>query len=182
MKVNYIENKLFENRTEKSHVEVPEKILEEFARRIKEQMAKEGEAGEDKDSDKSAPDFHREMLAYYERVQEQIKNGPPKFRIGGAEMSEEEWEKLIEKVDANLDAVKEEQEKRMAQQEEEAEELAQCRQEQIAKLFEERDSDTGQSRILTKADGTKVLAVTREVGGTEFTSYLKIDDNAWQLL
>lgn len=162
MTVNYIENLFPEKRAQKSSTRVSEKARETFGSRMKKQMEEAESEENTQERAKDAPDFHREMLAFYERVEEQIKNGPPKFRIGSAEMSEDEWEKLLEKVDANLDAVKEEQEKRFAQQEEDAAE----------------EKTAAHSEILTKADGSKVLAVTQEIGGTEITSYLKIDDGA----
>lgn len=48
------------------------------------------------------------MLQYNSFVKDRIKNGPQKFQIGGAEFSLEQWDKLIEKVDVNLEAIKEE--------------------------------------------------------------------------
>lgn len=135
----------------------------------------------EKHREENSLDFYEELLKFYERVENQIKNGPPKIRIGGAEMSEEEWRKLIEKVDANLEAVREEQAKRLAEQLEEEEETARRREAQVAKLFEDRDAGT-REEILTKADGSKVLAVTNTAGGTEFTSYIKIGDGADGLL
>lgn len=47
------------------------------------------------------------MLKYSMFVEDRIKNGPQKFQIGGSEMSIEQWDKLIKKVDGDLDDIKE---------------------------------------------------------------------------
>ncbi len=69
----------------------------------------------------TAIDFDKAMLVFYERVEEQIKNGPPKFWTGGSEFSEKEWKKLIEELDGYLEEVREEQCKRMEKQRQEDE-------------------------------------------------------------
>ena len=53
------------------------------------------------------------MQQYYAFVEDRIKNGPPKIKTGGAEFSEDDWKRLIRKVDDNLEDVKEEQEQRI---------------------------------------------------------------------
>lgn len=64
-------------------------------------------------------DFHKAMQVFYEKVEEQIKNGPPKFQTGGAEFSEEEWKKLIEGIDNYLEDVRQEQAERLKKEQEE---------------------------------------------------------------
>ena len=57
--------------------------------------------------------FSEEKEKFGAFVKDRIKNGDPKIMIGGAEMSNKEWDKLIEKVDKNLDQVKEEMAERL---------------------------------------------------------------------
>lgn len=56
--------------------------------------------------------LHGEILAFYERVREQIRNGPPKIQTGGSAFGVKEWEKLLEQIDDYLSEVREEQEVR----------------------------------------------------------------------
>lgn len=48
-----------------------------------------------------------EFAAY---VKDRIKNGPPKFAVGAAQMSVEEWDELVKNLDETLEDVKKEQE------------------------------------------------------------------------
>lgn len=64
-------------------------------------------------------DFQEALQEYYDYVEERIKNGPPKIQTGGSEMSVEEWKKLIEKVDTDLEAVREEQIRKLLEDREE---------------------------------------------------------------
>ena len=48
------------------------------------------------------------LLQFYEFIEDRIKNGPPKYMIGNSEFSIEEWDKLLEGIDGELDAIKEE--------------------------------------------------------------------------
>lgn len=48
------------------------------------------------------------LLQFYEFIEDRIKNGPPKYLIGNSEFSIEEWDKLLEGVDGELDAIREE--------------------------------------------------------------------------
>ncbi len=48
------------------------------------------------------------LLQFYEFIEDRIKNGPPKYLIGNSEFSIEEWDKLLEGIDGELDAIKEE--------------------------------------------------------------------------
>ncbi|MCM1387455.1 MAG: hypothetical protein NC231_09015 [Bacillus sp. (in: Bacteria)] len=52
--------------------------------------------------------FEEALLKFYEYIEDRIKNGPPKYLIGNSEYSIKEWDKLIEGVDGQLDAIKEE--------------------------------------------------------------------------
>lgn len=56
---------------------------------------------------------------YTDYVQDRIKNGPEKFAIGSTEFSIKEWDKLMEKIDEDIDAIQEEQEERIRKELEE---------------------------------------------------------------
>ncbi len=49
-------------------------------------------------------------------VEKRIKEGPPKILTGGAEFSEEEWERMLEKIDEIIDEFKEELRQRIQKQ------------------------------------------------------------------
>lgn len=55
---------------------------------------------------------------FYEFVEERIKNGPPKYLIGNSEFSVAEWDKLMEGIDGQLDAIREELRERIEQMKE----------------------------------------------------------------
>ncbi len=62
-----------------------------------------------------------EMVAKFEDfVKQRIKEGPPKIQIGGAEFSEEEWKRLLKKIDKDIDAYKEELRERVRKKQEES--------------------------------------------------------------
>lgn len=63
--------------------------------------------------------FQESMEAFKEKALDQIENGEPTYRIGGSEMSIKEWDKLMNKVDKDIDSIKEEQKKRLEKEEEE---------------------------------------------------------------
>ena len=74
---------------------------------------------ETSDSEKSSlSEFQKQLLEFREYVKKRIKEGPPKIVTGGAEFSEEEWEKLIRKIDRDIDAYKEELRERIRKQKE----------------------------------------------------------------
>lgn len=62
--------------------------------------------------------FEQRLLEFKEYVRERLKDGPPKIPIGGAEFTEEEWEKLIRKIDRDIDAYKEELRERIRKRKE----------------------------------------------------------------
>ncbi|MCI8636033.1 MAG: hypothetical protein HFJ05_10695 [Eubacterium sp.] len=63
-------------------------------------------------------EFEKQLLEFQEYVRKRIKEGPPKIATGGSEFSEEEWEKLIQKIDRDIDAYKEELRERIRKQKE----------------------------------------------------------------
>ena len=66
---------------------------------------KRSEAEED---DEEKLTLEEALLQFYEFIEDRIKNGPPKYMIGNSEFSIEEWDKLLEGIDGELDAIKEE--------------------------------------------------------------------------
>ena len=115
------------------------------------------------------------LLAFYDFIEDRIKNGPPKIVTGGAEFSVKEWDKLIESLDRYLEEVRAELRERIAKQEngrtEEPEEKVssvsdeESLEEKVAKLFEDRDSMD--SEIIVKPDGSRVLLLSLNLGGME---------------
>ncbi len=79
-----------------------------------------------------------------------IRNGTiqPKIQIGAEAYTQEEWQKLLEKIDAAEDTLREQIEAEIEAAREAAQE-------------EEDNSDT---RIITRADGAKILMITTPFG------------------
>lgn len=76
-------------------------------------------------------DFREALAEVSDYVEDRIKNGPPKFQIGGCEYSVDEWKKLMESIDKDIENVKEEQQARFEKQEEELLEKELLEEEQI---------------------------------------------------
>ena len=95
-------------------------------------------------------DYRQLLLEKMEEMRARIKNGniQPKIQIGAEAYTQEEWKKLLEKVDAAEDAIREQIEEEIAAAKE-------------AAGKDEADSDT---RIITRADGAKILMVTTPFG------------------
>lgn len=95
-------------------------------------------------------DYRQFLLEKMEEMRVRIKNGDiqPKIQIGAEAYTQEEWKKLLEKVDAAEDAIREQIEEEIAAAKE-------------AAGKDEADSDT---RIITRADGAKILMVTTPFG------------------
>lgn len=74
-------------------------------------------AGEDPETARLSA-FEQQLLEFKEYVRERLKDGPPKILTGGSEFTEEEWEKLIRKIDRDIDAYKEELRERIRKREE----------------------------------------------------------------
>lgn len=85
---------------------------------------------------------------YTDYVQDRIKNGPEKFAIGSTEFSIKEWDKLMEKLDEDIDAIQEEQEERIQKALEE-------QLKQKAEKPETDDSESGVSKITKKKKDVK---------------------------
>ncbi|MCM1175186.1 MAG: hypothetical protein NC341_09065 [Blautia sp.] len=70
------------------------------------------EAGEEKES--ADLTVEEALERFYAFIEDRIRNGPPKYIIGNSEFSVEEWNKLLEDFDDQLDAVREEMRERIA--------------------------------------------------------------------
>lgn len=108
------------------------------------EKAQTGEAADTEEA------FQEALEKFYVYAEERVKNGPPKFAVGASELTIEEWDKLIESVDAEIDAAKEDLRKRTAEKEEKAEKEA------INALLAERErlTEKGPYSFLMGADGT----------------------------
>ncbi|MDD6812649.1 MAG: hypothetical protein PUD93_12485 [Lachnospiraceae bacterium] len=95
----------------------PEELLPDTA-------ANEAEEGEDKEGEekKDLTDMTVEeaLAEFYDFIQDRIKNGPPKYLIGASEFSVEEWEKMLDGVDGELDEIREEMRERIEKLKEQA--------------------------------------------------------------
>lgn len=100
--------------------------------------------------DGQATDLHAFLLGKMEEMRARIKNGTiqPKIQIGAEAYTQEEWQKLLEKVDAAEDALREQIEEEIRTAKEAAQKT-------------EEDSDT---RIITRADGTRILMIHTSFG------------------
>lgn len=85
---------------------------------------------------------------YTDFVQERIKNGPEKFAIGSTEFSIKEWNKLMEKLDEDIDTIQKEQEERIQKALEE-------QLKQKAEKPEPDDEESGVSKITKKKKDVK---------------------------
>ena len=109
----YVEQKL-ENGTVKGYEVSIDKLAQDTTDPI-EQMALEAwekkEAGEGNELTELT--VEEALAEFYEFIQDRIKNGPPKYMIGNSEFSVEEWDKLLEDFDDQLDALREEMRERI---------------------------------------------------------------------
>lgn len=109
--------------------EVDPRNVTEAAKNPVTQAAMEAWAKVREDADGEAPKeeennltlFEKRLQEFQEYVKQRVKEGPPKIQIGGAAFSEEEWDKLIRKIDRDIDAYKEELRERIRKQKEASE-------------------------------------------------------------
>lgn len=66
-------------------------------------------------------EYEKALEKFYVYAKERVKEGPPKFAIGAAELSIEEWEKLRSSVDKEIDAMREDMRDRIEEKEEDNE-------------------------------------------------------------
>ena len=100
--------------------------------------------------------FQESMQAFKERALDQIRNGEPTYQIGASEMSIKEWDKLMDKVDKDIDSIKEEQKERLEKEEEERKEKELLEETQI-KIEETDDSEWDESAIDKLFQGSSIL-------------------------
>lgn len=92
------------------------------------------------------------LMKFYDFVEDRIKNGPPKIRIGASEFSVEEWERLLKKVDGDINAMKEELRERI-------------RKEKEKELLQRASSDTQEETVAVTESGS--VTVSGSVTETE---------------
>lgn len=82
----------------------------------------------EQEKSKEKPDtdtaFAQALEKFYAYAEERVKNGPPKFAIGAAELTIDEWDKLIKSVDKDIDTAKKEMRDRIEKEQEKAEKEA----------------------------------------------------------
>ncbi|MDE6883924.1 MAG: hypothetical protein K2P48_12480 [Lachnospiraceae bacterium] len=95
-------------------------------------------------------DYRQFILEKMEEMRAKIRTGTiqPEIQIGAEAYTQEEWQKLLEKIDAAEDTLREQIEAEIEAAREAAQE-------------EENNSDT---RIITRADGAKILVITTPFG------------------
>ncbi len=123
--------------------------FDDFVRPAPESRAQK-KADEAKTQEGQETDYRQFLLEKMEEMRARVKSGniQPKIQIGAEAYTQEEWKKLLEKVDAAEDALREQIEAEI----ETAREAAQK---------DEADSDT---RIITRADGAKILMIKTSFG------------------
>lgn len=78
-----------------------------------EQYLSEKKSDVEKTQEESPSDEKKSpVMEYYGFVMDRIKNGDPKYQIGGQAMSVKEWDRLVEKIDKCIDEIREDQEER----------------------------------------------------------------------
>ena len=95
-------------------------------------------------------DYRQFLLEKMEEMRAKIRNGTiqPKIQIGAEAYTQEEWKKLLEKIDAAEEDI----------QEQVAEEIAAAKEEADAK---EGETDT---LIITRADGSRIMMIKTPFG------------------
>lgn len=77
--------------------------------------------GDVSDKDKTESSFSKALQEYGKTLKKNIESGDnePSYQIGGASYTEKEWNKLIKRVDKEIDKIKEEQAERLEKEKEE---------------------------------------------------------------
>ncbi len=107
-------------------------------------------AGNGSTEAESDPDYRKFLREKMEEMRANIKNGTiqPKIQIGAEAYTQEEWQKLLEKIDTAEEVLREQIEAEIEMAREAAEE-------------EEAASDT---RIITRPDGARILVISTSFG------------------
>lgn len=107
-------------------------------------------------------DYRKFLQEKMEEMRANIKKGTiqPKFQIGGEAYTQEEWQELLDKIDAAEEVLREQVEEEIAAAKE--------------AVKEEEDSQT---RIITRADGARILLITTPFGEMS-VELSKPDDSA----
>lgn len=115
-----------------------------------EENAGQEKAGSVQSESEQDMDYRQFLLEKMEEMRAKIKNGTiqPKFQIGAEAYTEEEWEKLLEKIDAAEETIRQQVEAEVEAAKE-------------AVKDDEEDTDT---RIYTRADGARILMIKTSFG------------------
>lgn len=111
-------------------------------------------SGQEKNAKSADPeqdmDYRQFLLEKMEEMRAKIKNGTiqPKIQTGAEAYTEEEWQKLLDKIDAAEEAIRQQVEDEIEVVKEAAED-------------KEADSDT---RIITRPDGARILMIKTSFG------------------
>lgn len=95
-------------------------------------------SGEEKEGEELT--VEEALRQFYDFIEDRIKNGPPKYMIGNSEFSVEEWDKLLEDFDDQLDAIREEMRERIEKMKEQ-QQLAEVSGELQSKREEVREAE-----------------------------------------
>ena len=108
-------------------------------------------------------DYRKFLQEKMDQMRVNIRKGTiqPKFKIGGEAYTQEEWQELLDKIDAAEEVLREQMEEKIAAAKEAAKE-------------EDEDSDI---RIITRADGTRIMMITTSFGEMS-VELSKPDDSA----
>lgn len=108
-------------------------------------------------------DYRKFLLEKMEEMRANIKKGTiqPKFQIGGEAYTQEEWQELLDKIDAAEEVLREQVEEEIA----------------AAKEAVKKEEEDSQTRIITRADGARILLITTPFGEMS-VELSKPDDNA----
>ena len=112
MTVNGIGGQSFEE-TIMEHKSTPKDSGNEFYKSLsdtmdeKEEVETRNKASEpEKSNDNVDSKWDEALLQFHNFVEDRVKNGAPKYKVGGSELSIEEWKHLLKKIDGNLDDIK----------------------------------------------------------------------------
>ncbi len=137
-----------------------------FKKVNQEELLPDSNAATQKDAaeNKSIEDMTIEeaLCSFYDFIQERIKDGPPKYAIGNQEFSVEEWEKLLEGVDEQMDEIREQMREEIAKRLEEAEQKAVEQKEIEQKEIEQKEAEQKGIEKETAAQTVAQTAKTEE--------------------
>lgn len=97
------------------------------------------------------------LAEFYAFIQDRIENGPPKYLIGSEEYSAQEWEKLLEGVDGQLEDIREEIREWIEQRKEQEKEKELLQEKAEGEL---QQAEMAQTEVKTEAEEMEALIHT----------------------